>query len=184
MDEIYRNSLAIVKYNPDFRDENGYYIRNEWTSVSDINKEFEDGVLTKEEYITVEEKYIESVFILIKSLEVSEVKISGLYKSWTRKRFKNWKQLSLYKMYDFVFEGMIIKSDNMPIISKLIKLGLRELLTIDLILKDKGTITFGYDFYMYFKTNEDEPSLEKSIDEIKKLKLYPYCNDMSDVISE
>ena len=30
----------ITKYNPEFRDEEGRYILDEWTSVTDIGKEF------------------------------------------------------------------------------------------------------------------------------------------------
>jgi hypothetical protein len=40
------NEYRICKYNPRFR-VNGVYIKDEWTSVSDIGKTFEDGVLTE-----------------------------------------------------------------------------------------------------------------------------------------
>ena len=35
----------ITKYNPAFRDERGAYLKDEWTSVSDVGKSFGDEVL-------------------------------------------------------------------------------------------------------------------------------------------
>lgn len=48
----------ISKYDPQFR-VNGSYQKNEWTSISDIGKVFDDGVLTLAEYLRVENEYIQ-----------------------------------------------------------------------------------------------------------------------------
>ena len=52
------NTITITKYNSIFRDENWNYTRNEWTSISDIGKKFDDVLFTKEEYLEIEKKYI------------------------------------------------------------------------------------------------------------------------------
>jgi hypothetical protein len=41
------NEYRITKYNPIFRNNIGYYQRDEWTEYSDIERrEFFDGILT------------------------------------------------------------------------------------------------------------------------------------------
>ena len=41
---------SISKYRPELYTK-GDYIKNEWTSVLDIGKSFDDGVLTSSEYL-------------------------------------------------------------------------------------------------------------------------------------
>ena len=65
----------ISKYDPKFRDETGAYQKNEWTSVSDIGKKFDDGMLEKEEYLRVENNYFEFVLELLEKLKISAVKL-------------------------------------------------------------------------------------------------------------
>lgn len=60
----------IIKYNPAFRDERGAYLKDEWTSVSDVGKSFDGEVLTFEEYYKIENAYV-----------ASDLPIS--YRSWT-----------------------------------------------------------------------------------------------------
>ena len=55
------NCFRITKYNPAFRNANGSYNRNEWTSYSDIGEFFPDGLLTKEEYQLWENRYLDVI---------------------------------------------------------------------------------------------------------------------------
>ena len=48
---------SISKYRPELYTK-GDYIKNEWTSVLDIGKSFDDGVLTSSEYLKIEQCYI------------------------------------------------------------------------------------------------------------------------------
>ena len=60
----------IVKYQPKYY-KDGVYTKDEWISVSDIGKNFDGEVLTKEEYLRVESAYVDTVKEL---LEISGVK--------------------------------------------------------------------------------------------------------------
>jgi hypothetical protein len=51
-------SYRITKYNPDKRNEKGHYKVEEWTSISDIGKEFNETKFTYQDYISMEDKYI------------------------------------------------------------------------------------------------------------------------------
>lgn len=53
------NQYRVTKYNPAFRDEQGRYLRDEWTDFSDIGCTFSGRVLTAEQYYEVERHYIE-----------------------------------------------------------------------------------------------------------------------------
>ena len=44
----------ISKYNPKFRDEDGFYTRKEWTSISDIGESFDGSEVTIHEYLEIE----------------------------------------------------------------------------------------------------------------------------------
>ena len=70
----------ITKYNPQYRNKNGKYLEEEWTSYSDISKCFSDQLLTFEEYISVENKYIQAVLELATSKNISKFKLVELEK--------------------------------------------------------------------------------------------------------
>lgn len=50
----------IVKYNPLYFDLEGHYTKK-WTSQSDINKVFNEELFTIEEYMKIEQKYVDVV---------------------------------------------------------------------------------------------------------------------------
>ena len=64
----------ISKYDPQFR-VNGAYQKNEWTSVSDIGKVFDDGVLTFAEYLRVENEYIQFCLNAMKAAGVTGLSV-------------------------------------------------------------------------------------------------------------
>lgn len=66
----------ITKYNPRNRIE-GKYTVHEWTSVSDIGKLFDDGVLTYSRYIQVEQRYIDCCIELLQKADVSELLVGA-----------------------------------------------------------------------------------------------------------
>ncbi|QSX06726.1 hypothetical protein JYG23_04550 [Sedimentibacter sp. zth1] len=51
----------ITKYNPQYRDSYGAYLKDEWTSLSDVGKQYDGKVFTKDEYLEYERLYIESI---------------------------------------------------------------------------------------------------------------------------
>ena len=53
-----RATHEIVKYEPRYYDENGAYQKDEWTCFSDVGKEYEGKVVTMEDYLDVENRFI------------------------------------------------------------------------------------------------------------------------------
>ena len=64
----------ISKYDPQFR-VNGAYQKNEWTSISEIGKVFDDGVLTLAEYLRVENEYIQFCLNAMKAAGVTGLSV-------------------------------------------------------------------------------------------------------------
>jgi hypothetical protein len=56
--------LRTTKYNPEFRNDQGYYLKEEWTAVSDIGKVFDGKVLTETDYIEDEKRYARTAKLL------------------------------------------------------------------------------------------------------------------------
>ena len=65
------NGWRITKYNPAFRDERGVYLKDEWTSVSDVGKSFDGVVLTFKEYREIEDNYVSTALSLTPLLKLS-----------------------------------------------------------------------------------------------------------------
>lgn len=67
--------FRISKYNPQNRNNDGAYLKDEWTSVSDIGKKFNGVALEKQEYLRVENNYINFVCDVLSTLKISSVKL-------------------------------------------------------------------------------------------------------------
>jgi len=126
------NEFRITKYNPQYR-LNGIFLRNEWTSISDIGKEFDDGILTTEIYTAVENAYIQFC------LEISML---------TNTQEFNVTNIELYDNSICVPSSASSKDDSLR---KVIKWCLREQCWAKLE-SEHCFIHFGYDYNMYIGT--------------------------------
>jgi hypothetical protein len=70
--------FRVTKYDPAFRDPNGAYHRDDWTSVSDIGQSFEGTLLTNAEYERVESAYIASALAFLRESGISCLTVRGL----------------------------------------------------------------------------------------------------------
>lgn len=52
------HQFRVTKYDPSFRNDKGYYLRDEWTSFLDVGKSYRGVVLTLTEYERVETAYV------------------------------------------------------------------------------------------------------------------------------
>ena len=59
-DEWRLTTKSITKYNPIFRDKNGFYRKKDWIGLQDVGKVFDGKLLTFELYSEVEKKYIDA----------------------------------------------------------------------------------------------------------------------------
>src|SRR5476651_1262643 len=74
----------ITKYNPQYRDDSGAYLKNEWTCYSEIGKTFEGKIFTFEEYLKIENAYIQAVLLFMECLNLDSLRISCLEKNGRR----------------------------------------------------------------------------------------------------
>jgi len=139
----------VTKYNPQYRDEKGRYLIDEWTSYSDIGKAFSGKILTTNMYIEVENSYIDVVISAMKEMGLKSFKIIGL--EWGQYDEMSRGQNEAYKVLSGKLrEGCNISIDEVRMALCLI---LREEIWAKLI-SDNLFIHFGYDYYMYIGSQE------------------------------
>ena len=162
-----RRYISITKYNPFYRDENGAYIKDEWTSYLDIGKKFNDTVFTLKDYLEVETKYIKAFFEVTSFFETRRIKVTHIAKDpeISQLRIENERELLLtlskVEMGDLIEEKTTLEN--------LIKLALRKhIFELELLVdrRSNSEILFGFDYYMYLKTNKDVELLRKQINKI------------------
>lgn len=143
----------ISKYNPKFRDLQGVYKNDEWTSICDIGKRFNNSVLTFDEYIKFEDAYVYAILLAISETHLDSITIRSLEK----KQIINCYDLPYDHVVDYV--GSLVDKADVLIgdtgdISLLIRLVLREIIWCKLEAGPNLFIHFGYDYYMYFGSKE------------------------------
>jgi hypothetical protein len=141
----------ITKYNPDFRDENGAFQHEDWTAISDIGKKFSGRILTFEDYLLIEDKYISSALHFLNEASLAGLCVVGLEQKQDQKRDSKDIRFSKidYKRKAFR-EGMQANGSDIPQLCRLI---LREIIWCRLESNQNFYIHFGWDFYMYIGTS-------------------------------
>lgn len=123
------NSFRISKYNPIYR-QNGVYMREEWTSIGDIGRKYDNAIFTQEMYISVEQSYLSVIKNLCIESNVNSLLIVGLED---------------YNHYCDFRDGQKVKLNDILHISQDC---LREKYWCKLESQD-FYIHFGYDYYLY-----------------------------------
>lgn len=162
------NLYQITKYNPKHRDVNGKYLQDEWTSIHDIGRVYNGAIFSDNEYIQVENAYINAIKIIIGQCKIDKMYIKNLekYKEINDildciKRYPQFYPDKFISIFKTVTEGNAIKTDDVYAISRLI---LREDLWCELHSQDNiFEIHFGYDYYMKIVCNELNEKITKSI---------------------
>lgn len=147
----------VTKYDPKNRDEKGRYLLEEWTDFSDIGKEYRGRRFDVQDYLQVEQAYVDCVEIF---LERAGIEVMVINNFWISRD-------ALPLSESFAGEEMLRKDD----VEEGVTLGrleilacVRHVLRNDFwckLVNDKGVfIHFGYDFYMYFGCDY----IEKDVD--------------------
>jgi hypothetical protein len=68
----------ITKYDPKKRDAQSYYLPDEWFMYSQVGREVGGSLLTMEEYLRVENSYINTAVTMLAECGVDSVAICGL----------------------------------------------------------------------------------------------------------
>ncbi len=123
--------FRVTKYNPALRAPDGAYLRDDWTSVSDIGRTFNGNTLTDIEYTRVESAYVASALAFLNESGVPSLTVCRLENRFEAAlAFGNGAELSLEQ------------------IAAILPRMLREEFWCALEAPD-AFIHVGYDYYMY-----------------------------------
>lgn len=165
----------IVKYKPEFYNEKGHYIKDEWISISDVGRIYDGKEFTIEEYLDVEQRYVDAVLRIMELanchyLTVSYLSDTVLSTKWNIERML--KKENPYTKYDDSLLESYLKFAKGSRISKkeignIVRLNLRELTDAALTNKKRGLqFHFGYDYYMLCNCNIPESILKEEVEKI------------------
>ena len=151
----------VTKYNPAFRDANGCYMLDEWTSFGEIGDSFAGVVLTAEQYQRVEDSYIASALRFLHDSGQTSLTVEGLEEHRGKSEFR---------------EGQAINTNQLGRI-------IRRILRNEFWCRIVGQgcfLHFGYDYYLYVGVPHECP---ESIELAQNLGLFvesfpsPYHKD-------
>ena len=165
-------AVSITKYDPLYRDDLGHYTKDEWTSISDIGKTLEGETLTLAEYLKIEESYVCAALMFAAHVEAKSFKILRYSFFFPTVKKGEFKKRNDEDLWPFFRDVNFTENYNLKLLPYCVKLSLREWghFSIKLNDKNKSTIHFGYDYYMYFNSNKDFTTI---YDNIKALGLFP-----------
>lgn len=131
----------MSKYDPSRRDVAGCYVDEEWTSVGDIGKSIGRRVLTIEEYLRVENAYIETSMAFHVDTGAPHLFAHDVESAGSTPNLPGQVVLAPPA------EDQLVERSELPII---IRSCLREIIWCRLEAKDGSCmIHFGYEYYMY-----------------------------------
>ena len=82
----------IVKYHPEFYDDNGRYLKEEWTSFDDVGRVYGGKVVTIDDYLEIENRFIEITHAILEESGCKFVTL-GYVESYHRKAVKEGKRV-------------------------------------------------------------------------------------------
>lgn len=160
-DEWRLTATSITKYNPVYRDEDGLYTKDEWIGFFQVGEVINGEMLTLEDYLQVEEKYIQSAIAFFRFHGCKEIVLNDIEKN---EPFQSGLPHSgeLQLVYNSLKNGMPVSVEDLGIIIKLI---LRDYIWAELFSpeSDLVAVRFGYDFYMYVNSDKDLDAFFKDV---------------------
>lgn len=167
--------FRITKFNPQNRDKNGYYKKNEWTSFSDIGEEFEGVELTLDSYLFCENAYINAITTIMTGNNLNSIRIETLEKN-DYTNFSDLTEINVKKYFESLKNNMNVSKSEVNLVARLV---LREMMWCKLVC-ERMYVHFGYDYYMYIgseKQLENELSIITNNGLFVEKMLSPYMQD-------
>jgi len=170
-------SYRVTKYNPANRNELGHYLfQDEWTCYSQVGIKSDDKLLTIDEYLEVESKYVNSIVLFMQCNQIETLRVmGGLEKSWDPAQDYNSNK-EMIDLFNKVKDGDSLNIDQ---VKNLSRLALRKYIWCKLE-NDRMFVHFSSDYYMYIGSQRE---CEKTIEQIQKSGLFvedfksPYLYD-------
>ena len=144
-----------------YRNKDGSYQKDDWTSVGDVGRIYEGDAFTYNMYLLFENAYISAIRTVMKLNNIKSFNLQSLEK----KEVYDYPDISKNNTIDYISglsEGYTINYRNIDFIAKLI---LRELLWGKFVNKNMF-VHFGYDYYMYIGSRKDLGVESKIISEM------------------
>ena len=142
--------FRITKYNPNLRDVNGNYCKNEWTSISDVGRTYDGESFKLADYLKVEDNYLNAILGVLQDLGITEMRVQNLelYAIQSVRVGASKKEgLSLKKALKKLKENMVFGTKELELY---FRLQLQELFWCKWVdVHSDAIIEFGYDYYMY-----------------------------------
>jgi hypothetical protein len=142
----------ISKYDPAFRDRNGVYQRDEWTSVTDIGRTFDDSTLDLQTYLATEAAYVASVHEFMVDASVTTLQVVGLEPPSLLEVLGNYGFLDaadLQRLVGDLDDGMEVSGAE---IDRICRLNLRNVLWCRLEDPDHFVVEVGHEYYLHLGT--------------------------------
>lgn len=152
--EWHRTSHEVVKYQPRYYNKEGFYEKDEWTSMWDIGNTIGDQLVTKEMYLTVENQYADVALDIMKTSGCRLMTIvfdGGIIEPVLPELIKESplgrEDADLYLSLFGLESGSRVPLEKS---TDILRLALREWKNCTLInLSHDVLIDVGYDFYMH-----------------------------------
>lgn len=149
--------------------------RNEWTSISDIGKEYNGLIFDVQQYKNMEDAYVNTILEIMRYMNLENLYIKNVFR-WkdlkkdiqTNHIIKKLYTDSMIKIYEEVRDGKILNKKD---VSDLIRLELREDIGGLLYKPYRLKVFIGDDYMMGVHSSL---SLDNLFDYIKKLGLNMY----------
>jgi hypothetical protein len=138
----------VTKYNPNLRSKDGAYRRHDWTSVFDVGKQFDGGILSVEDYLRTEDRYIDAIRISASLTNSVEFVVDGIECTCEPAQLPSGiREDSISMLRDFTAK----EPGTFPLSTACVfaRLALREVIWGRLASQSGLYVHFGYDFYMY-----------------------------------
>lgn len=136
----------VTKYDPAFRDERGRYLADDWTSASDIGREFDGRTLTLEAYLAVEDRYVAAAMHFLRESGLDGLTVRALETAAPDALPDDAPLTDLLKAGPPIVEGEWLTG---PDLERAIRLNLRSLIWCKLEEPGRFFIHFGHDYYLY-----------------------------------
>lgn len=147
-------NFRISKYNPTKRNSDGFYLEEEWTSISDIGKRFKDKTLGSDHYIEMEERYIGVIRDYCLNTGINSFILKDLIRLdlTSNKSIQSVYSTELILTHENIHGNKIFGLEEIQNVARLM---LREDLHGQIFeVKGRFTAEFGYDYYMYVSIEE------------------------------
>lgn len=144
--------FRVTKYDPAHRLPNGNYVKDEWTSVSDVGRAYGGEIVTCSEYLRVEALYVRAVRSFLEASQLKTLRVVDLQANDIEtEAFPAELTEETRARAATVVDGMEVGGEDLDWI---VRLALREALWCRLKGEHGFYVHFGYDYYMYLGSED------------------------------